>query len=86
MSALRKVQNPNAGKFVEVVSRFDRDWGVRLEDFLASDAGRRKGAIDSIMSNRHLIAHGKNSGITLRQVDGYVKSSIEALQFIESLF
>ena len=35
------------------------------------------------MNNRHLIAHGKNSGISIAQIKGYLKYSVEVLDFIE---
>ena len=43
----------------------------------------RKDAIDSIMSNRHLIAHGKDSTISLVRVSEYLKKSVEVVEFLE---
>jgi len=83
-STLRKVQNPKAKKFVEILTRFDKSWGADLDRYLLEGAERRKSAIDSIMANRHLIAHGKNSSVTMRQVKGYLGASIEVIEFIES--
>lgn len=85
-SVLRKIQNPKAAKFVETFGRFNKDWGLSLNDHLLENSERRKGAIDSIMTNRHLIAHGKNSNITLRQVKTYFEASIETIEFLESKF
>ena len=48
------------------------------------DEEGRKDAIDSIMANRHLIAHGKNSGISLVRVKDYLEKSIEVIEFIEN--
>lgn len=80
---LRSVSNPKAEKFVLSAGRFDEDWGKRLKTFIQEDSDRRKGAIDSIMSNRHLIAHGKSSSISIRQVKQYFETSLEVLLFIE---
>lgn len=80
---LRSVSNPKAEKFVISARRFDEDWGRRLDTFIREDSDRRKGAIDSIMSNRHLIAHGRSSSISIRQVKGYFETSLEVLAFIE---
>jgi hypothetical protein len=44
----------------------------------------RKDAIDSIMNNRHLIAHGKDSGITVARVNDYLRKCIEVIEFIEA--
>jgi hypothetical protein len=82
-SMLRSVNNPKATKFIQSAQRFDDAWARKLEAFVEEDSGRRRGAIDSIMSNRHLIAHGKNSNISIRQVRHYFESSLEVLTFIE---
>ena len=82
-ATLRQVKNPKSERFVQTAKRFDDLWGSRLEAFVGEESGRRKGAIDSIMSNRNLIAHGRSSSITIRQCHGYFKSALEVLVFIE---
>src|SRR6266446_2250895 len=62
-SRLSRIQNPNSTAFIETTRCFDPVWANSLESFLERD-GRRE-AIDSIIANRHQIAHGKNSGITI---------------------
>jgi hypothetical protein len=44
---------------------------------------RFEDAIDAIMSNRHLVAHGKDSGISLARVSVYLRKSVEVIEFIE---
>jgi len=83
-ATLRKIQNPKANRFLEITRRFNKGWENDLKTFMDEDSGRRKLAIDSIMANRHLIAHGKSSGITLRQVKGYLDASIEVIEFVEA--
>ena len=68
---------------IEVASSFDSAWGIALEKFLLEDDGRRKGAIDSILNNRHLIAHGRSSSISVVQVREHFKSIEEVAEFIE---
>ena len=76
------IQNPKAGRFLETAGAFRRVWASDLEVFLDDD-GRRE-AIDSIMANRHLIAHGKDSGITLSRVKDYLAKSVRVIEFIEA--
>lgn len=76
-----KIQNPKSTKFVEVAKSFKVEWGQELEIFI-DDKGRSE-AIGNIMKNRHLIAHGKSSQITLVQIKEYLKRSVEVLDFIE---
>lgn len=81
-STLRKIQNPKAKKFEETAKAFNKTWEEDLSIFLNSD-GRRE-AIDAIMSNRHLIAHGKDSAITLVRLKEYLSKSVAVVEFIEN--
>jgi allophanate hydrolase subunit 1 len=78
---LEGIQNPKSEKLIGIASSFDDKWGRDLEDFM--NLNFRKEAINSIMSNRHLIAHGRSSGITLAKVDQYFVRASEIAVFIE---
>lgn len=78
---IAKVQNPNAKRFIDISRSFKASWADDLEKFV--EQGGRKEAIDAIMANRHLIAHGKNSGITVAMVSDYLNKAEEVLEFIE---
>ena len=79
---LEKIQNPKTSKFVEIASSFKKEWGNDLEAFLSQDESR-KNAIDSIMQNRHQIAHGKNTSISVQRVRDYFSKCIDVIEFIE---
>jgi hypothetical protein len=81
--SLDRIQNPNAQRFHEVAGAFNTQWGADLDLYLDQDAGRRRNALNSIMSNRHLIAHGGNSAISVGRVREYLDASLEVLDFIE---
>ena len=78
---LEGLQNPNAQKFVETLYLFSENWGRQMEVFF-KDNPACKAAIDSIMRNRHLIAHGRVCTISLNQVEGYYKSAECAIDFV----
>lgn len=80
---LQKIQNPNSRKFIETASNFKKEWGEQLNEFFLQDASR-KDAIDSIMKNRHAIAHGKNTSISVVQVQKYFEKCVEVIDFIEN--
>ncbi|EIJ36988.1 MAE_28990/MAE_18760 family HEPN-like nuclease [Thiothrix nivea] len=80
---LEKIQNPKSSKFIEIAQSFKKEWGEELELFL-SDENNRKDAIDSIMRNRHLIAHGKNTSISVVQVKEFLDKSVEVIDYIET--
>ena len=81
-SSLSRIQNPKTNRFIEIASSFKKSWGEDLEAF--SDEDGRKDAIDSIMTNRHLIAHGKISNISVAQLKEYLDKAIEIVDFIEN--
>ena len=78
---LARVQNPKAAKFLQIAASLREQWRKELQDFIEDDG--RKDAIDSIMSNRHQIAHGKDTSISLVRVREYLEKSIEVVEFIE---
>jgi hypothetical protein len=82
VSNLMSLQNPKANKFLELAGAFQREWRDSLELFIQENG--RKDAIDSIMKNRHEIAHGKDTGITIARIDTYLKRSVEVVEFIET--
>lgn len=83
MKNLDKIQNPKASRFVQLAYQFKSEWGKELEDFFQSHP-EKKQAIDSIMTNRHLVAHGKMSSISVHQVREYLERSVSVIEFIEN--
>ena len=82
-SRLETIYNPNAQRFIDVAGSFNSTWREELEEYLQSDNGSRKEALDSIMKNRNQIAHGKDVGITVHRVRDYIGRCVEVLEFIE---
>jgi hypothetical protein len=79
---LEQIQNPKSNKFIETARAFRKEWANDLEEFFRQQPTCKE-AIDSIMNNRHLVAHGKYSSITVAQVKEYLKKSIAVIEFIE---
>lgn len=79
--ALDRIKNPRAHIFLEVAISFNENWKIGLEYFI-DDKGRKE-AINSIMGIRHLIAHGKDTNISLSQLKNYLDKSVEVMEFIE---
>ncbi|MDO9113263.1 MAG: HEPN domain-containing protein [Polaromonas sp.] len=78
---LEGVQNPRPDKLVKIAASFDPSWGRDLDAHLGQNF--RSDAVNAIMSNRHLIAHGRNSNITVGQVNLYLGKVIEVAEFME---
>jgi len=77
-----RLQNPSKGHLLELVDAFDPEWKTQLETFLTDE---RDGALTSIMSNRHQIAHGGDSGITLVRLREWAKPAMEVVDFLDGL-
>lgn len=69
---LRDFQNPKADKVVLLLRKFDGTWADDLEK---SIEGKIKDAVDSIVANRHLIAHGRDVGLSLGKVAAWFPSA-----------
>lgn len=82
VSCLSGIRNPKTGRFIEVAGAFKKSWGKELKVFVDQD-GRRE-AIDSIMQNRHQIAHGEDSGVTIARVREYLDKSVNVIEFLEN--
>jgi hypothetical protein len=77
-----RIQNPKAQRFLETAKAFRPTWAEELEHFLGEDG--RKEAIDAIMANRHLIAHGRDAGITVARVREYLEKCVQVIEFLEN--
>ncbi len=77
---LKWFQNPTMSKICDVARAFDVTWEVQLR---ADTEGELKDAIESIMANRHNIAHGGNVGISYVVIKHYYERSIKVLDLIE---
>jgi hypothetical protein len=53
-----------------------------LELFMEKEG--RKEAIDGVMSNRHQIAHGRDTRITVVTVSNYLEKCVEVIEYIEN--
>ncbi|MBK8564986.1 MAG: hypothetical protein IPN76_17025 [Saprospiraceae bacterium] len=81
-SQLFKIQNANAEKIRELAKSFNPDWYDMVRDFLQTE--NRAEAINYILRERHNIAHGKDSDITIGKLEGYLEKTVEVIKYIEN--
>lgn len=79
---IKKIQNPKAQRFIDVAYEFKKEWGVDLKTYFSDNPDQQE-AIDSIMKNRHLVAHGQPTDIAVYRVKEYLDKSIKVIEFIE---
>jgi hypothetical protein len=78
-SRLARIQNPNMEVILQTLRSFDPDWAATVE---ALTDGEIADAVNSVIANRHLIAHGRSVGLTLGRMQSYldhVKDLLEVL-------
>lgn len=80
-NSLRSGRNTNTDRLLKTAGAFDKRWREELQLFLGDEG--RGDAVNSIISNRNLIAHGGNSGITVVRLREWFDKSVEVLEFIE---
>ena len=79
---LEGIQNPRPDRLIKIAATFDPSWGRALEAYLDQDY--RSDAINSIMSHRHLIAHGRSSNITVGQISQHLTKVVEVAEYMET--
>ncbi len=80
-ATLNKIQNPNSEKFRAIAKSFKPEWEPPLNEYLQEE--ERSAAINYIMRDRHKIAHGKDSDITLARIKQYHLKTVEVIEFLE---
>lgn len=79
---LNKILNPNSSKFREIAKSFKAEWEEPLKNFLEDE--ERSSALNYIIKDRHKIAHGKDSDITLIRIKEYHNKTVEVIKYLEN--
>jgi len=80
-SQLYKIQNANSEKIRDLAKAFNPDWDDALRLFLQEN--NRGAAINYILKDRHNIAHGRDSDITIVKLEDYIMKTVEVIKYIE---
>ena len=80
-SQLYKIQNANSEKIKELAKSFNPTWEVDSRKYLQEN--NRGAAINYILKDRHNIAHGRDSDITIVKLEEYLAKTVEVIKFIE---
>ena len=76
------VGNANTDSIVRTAGAFSEAWATELRAFMTDND--RQSTINTIVSQRNLIAHGRQSTISVEQVSEYLTKAVEVIDFIES--
>jgi RiboL-PSP-HEPN len=81
-SRLRMFTSANAQRIQDTLGTFDPQWRQDLEEYLVDE---RKAAVDSIVTLRHTISHGRHVGLTLTGVRAYYRHVKDVVDHIADL-
>jgi RiboL-PSP-HEPN len=81
-STLDNFQNPKMGNIVELLSKFNPQWG---EEIKILTEGKLANQVNSIVATRHQIAHGGPQSISLSVIREYYESAVEVIALIEDI-
>jgi len=79
---LRRFQNAKMSKILDLLADFSSEM---REDLDTATKGELKDAIDSVVSNRHQIAHGASVGMSYVNIRDYYDRSVRVIEMIEDL-
>jgi len=79
-SQLEDFQNPKMEKILGMTKCFSPEWE---SDLRKATEGARKDAIDSIVANRHRIAHGEWVGLTYVRIKEYYERAVEVVEMMD---
>lgn len=82
-SKLKMFTNAKTNKILDLVAEFGNEYKEELAKALTEEI---KDAVDSVVGNRHLIAHGNDVGIGIATMKNYYSSVVKAVEELEKHF
>lgn len=82
------ITNCKTSRILEVLSKFSQDWANNFSNQIqvrSSITDEIKNSIDSVIANRHDIAHGRNVGITYTRMSTYYKNIKKAVDILDAI-
>lgn len=77
---LEGFRNPNVESVLQLAGAFDPSWRSELEDTVGEEV---LAAVNSIVTNRHGIAHGRTVGLSYSVMHEYYINSCKLVEFID---
>ncbi len=85
---IKSITNCKTKKILDVLRSFNQHWEQDFNDKITAKSrisDEIKNSIDSIITNRHSIAHGKNIGISHSTVYNYYENVKKAVEILEDV-
>lgn len=85
---IESITNCKTSRILEVLRKFSQSWADDFSNQIqvrSSKPDEIKESIDSVISNRHAIAHGRNVGITYTRMSNYYNSIKIAVEILDTI-
>lgn len=79
-SCLNRERSPKSENIKQMIGHFDSSWEKKISEICT---GKIFDSVNSVVANRHTIAHGDDVGITLKRVEGYYEDIKDFLRVFE---
>lgn len=79
---LGRETNLNMTKIISLLAQFDNDFGETLRQHTE---GELKDAVDSVIANRHPIAHGRDVSVSFIRLREWYEKIVNVIEIIEAL-
>ena len=76
---MNRFQNPNMTKILGLVRDFNPAWAEALQ---VLTQGEIKDSVDSVVANRHKIAHGESVGVSLAYARQYYRGAVQLIDLL----
>ena len=81
-SQLHYFQNPKMDEIIRLFGSFNSDWQTRLE---TECSGELSDAVNSIVGNRHKIAHGGSVSLTIGGLQKYYHKALKVVELLQRI-
>jgi len=77
---LRDFQSPRMGAIIDLFASFNPDWRTQIDQ---ATQGRLSDSVNSIVGNRHKIAHGESVSLSMSSLAAYYKDAATVVALLE---
>lgn len=77
---LRDFQSPRMGTIIELFACFNPQWRAEIEQ---ATQGQLSDSVNSIVGNRHKIAHGESVSLSMSSLAAYYKDAAAVIALLE---
>lgn len=74
-------QNPKMGSILDLLGKFSPQWRATLDE---ATQGQLADSVNSIVGNRHKIAHGDSVALSLSSLRSYYKDALKVVELLRA--